>query len=125
MVLRSALDTSDPVLKESVDVEGERAVDDLIAIRTGALIRPGYRYEQPDTHLGAGLHRVGLQRDLDFGLQSAAGAASPSLQAHVRIWKLSLWQGTMVELAVSKWDTELCPGVMGRRKVFVKPWSLY
>ena len=102
-----------------MDTEGERAVDDLIhAIRTGALIRPGYRYEQPDTHLGARLHET----DLDFGLQRAAGTASPSLQDHVRTWKLSLWQGTMVELAVRKWGS---PGAMGQRKVFVKPWSLY
>lgn len=105
-----------------MDAEGERAVDELIhAIRMGALIRPGYRYDQPETYLGAGLHRVGLQTDLDFGLQSAAEAASPSLQDHVRTWNLSLWQGTMVELAVRKWDTELCPGAAGQRKVFVKP----
>lgn len=60
--------------------EGECVVNDLMStIRVEGMMRTGYRCEQPDAYLGARLHGVGLQKDLDFGRQGTAGAVFPLL----------------------------------------------
>lgn len=88
------------------------------------MIRTGYRCEQPNAYLGAPLHWVVLQKDLDFGLQGAAGAVSPSLPM-LGPGSLDSRREEMTELEVRKWDTDLLPGAVGQKQAFVKPASLY
>lgn len=99
-------------------------MSELVAITTESRIRTAYRCERPNAYLGAPMLWVDLQRDLNFGLQGAAGAAFLSLPT---LGPGSWVSGReeMTELEVRKWDTDLLPGAVGQRKAFVKPVSLY